>query len=253
MARKLVLGNWKMHGSLASIQLITGELMASGLSQAQNVDIGVCPTFVHIPAVVAALAGSALAVGAQNGNAEKLGAYTGEVSVSMLAEMGVTYCLVGHSERRGLFGETDQMVAHKFAAIQTAGLTPVLCIGESEADHAQGLTEQVVLAQLDAVLAKVGVDAFASAVIAYEPIWAIGTGKTASPEQAQAVHKILRDHVAASSASVAQEVRLIYGGSVKGANAKELFDQADIDGGLVGGASLSADEFIAICKSADFK
>jgi triosephosphate isomerase len=242
-----------MHGSLASIQLLTGELMASGLNQAQNVDIGVCPTFVHIPAVVAALAGSTIAVGAQNGNAQTQGAYTGEVSVSMLAEMGATYCLVGHSERRALFAETDEIVAQKFAAIQAAGLIPVLCIGESWADREQGLTGQVVTAQLDAVLAKVGVDAFADAVIAYEPIWAIGTGKTASPEQAQAVHKILRDHVATSSASVAKGVRLIYGGSVKSANARELFDQADIDGGLVGGASLSADEFIAICKSADFK
>lgn len=252
MRRKLVLGNWKMHGSLDSIKALTGELRAS-LNQAQNVDIGVFPTFVHIPMVAAELAGCSIAVGAQNGNAEAQGAYTGEVSVGMLAEVGATYCLVGHSERRALFAETDDIVAEKFAAIQAAGLIPVLCVGESLADREQGLTSQIVIAQLDAVLARVGVEALANAVIAYEPIWAIGTGKTASPEQAQAVHKTLRDHVAASNAGIAGGVRMVYGGSVKSANAKELFDQADIDGGLVGGASLSADEFIAICKSADFK
>jgi triosephosphate isomerase len=253
MRRKLVLGNWKMHGSSASIQSLLGELNASGLGDSQNVDVGVFPTFVHIPMVVSELADSSIAVGAQNGHAQQQGAFTGEVSVSMLLEMGVSYCLVGHSERRALFSETDSLVAEKFAAVQAAGLIPVLCIGESLEDREQGLTSHVVIAQLDAVLAKVGVEAFANAVIAYEPIWAIGTGKTASPEQAQAVHKTLRDHVAASSAEIASGVRLVYGGSVKSANAQELFDQADVDGGLVGGASLSAREFIAICKSADFK
>jgi len=253
MRRKLVLGNWKMHGSLASSRSLIGELKAGGLEDAQNVDIGVCPTFVHIPAVVTELAGSSIAIGAQNGHVNAQGAFTGEVSVSMLLELGVTYCLVGHSERRALFGETDALVAEKFAGIQAAGLIPVLCVGESLEQREQGLTSQVVLAQLDAVMTQVGVEAFATAVIAYEPIWAIGTGKTASPDQAQAVHKTLRDHVADVSESIASGVRLIYGGSVKSANAKELFDQADIDGGLVGGASLSAEEFIAICKSADIK
>jgi triosephosphate isomerase (TIM) len=253
MRRKLVLGNWKMHGSQASIQSLVNGLKASGLENAQNVDVGVFPTLLHIPQVVSELAGSAIAIGAQNGNAAEQGAFTGEVSVSMLLEAGATYCLVGHSERRELFAETDAVVAEKFAASQAAGLIPVLCVGESLPEREQGLTSQVVIAQLDAVLDRVGVEALAKAVIAYEPLWAIGTGKTASPEQAQAVHKSLRDHVAANSEHIAQGVRLIYGGSVKSANAAELFKQADIDGGLVGGASLSADEFIAICKSADIK
>ncbi len=242
-----------MHGSQASIQSLLNGLKAGGLGKAQNVDVGVFPTFLHIPQVVSELAGSSIAVGAQDGNANEQGAFTGEVSVSMLLEAGATYCLVGHSERRELFAETDAIVASKFAAIQAAGLIPVLCIGESLSEREQSLTSQVVIAQLDAVLASVGIEALAKAVIAYEPLWAIGTGKTASPEQAQAVHKTLREHVAASSELIAQGLRLVYGGSVKSANAAELFKQADIDGGLVGGASLSADEFIAICKSAEIK
>lgn len=253
MRRKLVLGNWKMHGSLDSIQSLLGELKISSLKDSENVDVGVFPTLIHIPMVVSELEGSSIAVGAQNAYAQAQGAYTGEVSVSMLLEMGATYCLVGHSERRALFAETDAIVAEKFAAAQSAGLLPVLCIGESLEEREQDLTSQVVIAQLDAVLAQVGVQALAHAIIAYEPLWAIGTGRTASPEQAQAVHKTLRDHVAELDASIAAGVRLVYGGSVKSANAQELFKQADIDGGLVGGASLSAEEFIAICKSADFK
>ncbi len=253
MRRKLVLGNWKMHGSLASITSLLDELKNGELQDLKNVDVGVFPTLVHIPMTVAALAGSVIKVGAQNTFPAEKGPFTGEVSVSMLAELGVNYCLVGHSERRTLFAETDSVVAEKFAAIKAAGLIPVLCVGESLEEREKGATDKVVLKQLDRVVDQVGVSALAGAVLAYEPIWAIGTGKTASPEQAQAVHKILRGHVAESDKDIAAATPILYGGSVKGSNAAELFDQADIDGGLVGGASLSASEFIAICKSADYK
>ena len=169
----------------------------------------------------------------------------------MLAEYGVTYVIVGHSERREIFAETDQAVAAKFQAAQDEGLLPILCVGESLQQREQGSSEEVVLSQLDAVIAAAGVEALQSAVIAYEPIWAIGTGKTASPEQAQGIHRVLREYIAKSNSTIAAGVRILYGGSVKASSATELFDQTDIDGGLVGGASLKAEEFISICKSAD--
>ena len=169
----------------------------------------------------------------------------------MLADYGVTYVIVGHSERREIFAETDQAVAVKFQAAQEGGLLPILCVGESLQQREQGSSEEVVLSQLDAVIAAAGVEALQSAVIAYEPIWAIGTGKTASPEQAQGIHRVLREHIAKSNSTIAAGVRILYGGSVKASSATELFDQTDIDGGLVGGASLKAEEFISICKSAD--
>jgi triosephosphate isomerase len=252
MRRKLVIGNWKMHGSNSQVQELLGSLKI-GLDDADNVEVGVCPTTLHLASASETLVGSQIKLGAQNANAQTSGAFTGEVAAAMLLEYGVSYCLVGHSERRGMFLEGDAQVAEKFAAVQKAGLTPVLCVGESLAQREQESTEQVILAQVDAVLDKVGVQAFANAVLAYEPIWAIGTGKTATPSQAQAVHELIRQHVAARDVGVAKNLRIIYGGSVKSSNAADLFGQADIDGGLVGGASLSAEEFIVICKSADSK
>jgi triosephosphate isomerase len=252
MRRKLVIGNWKMHGSDLLVQELLGSLKI-GLDEADNVEVGVCPTTLHLASASEALVGSQIKLGAQNANAQTSGAFTGEVAAAMLLEYGVSYCLVGHSERRGMYLESDAQVAEKFVAVQKAGLTPVLCVGESLAQREQESTEQVILAQVDAVLDKVGVQAFANAVLAYEPIWAIGTGKTATPAQAQAVHELIRQHVAERDDGIAKNLRIIYGGSVKSSNAADLFGQADIDGGLVGGASLSAEEFIVICKSADSK
>lgn len=251
MRPRLIVGNWKMHGSLESVrQLLTGILAELDSVPTEN-EVGVCPSFVHLGLCREVLNGSRIKLGAQNVYFAESGAFTGEVSAGMLAELGLQYVLVGHSERRQLFAETDEQVAKKFAAVQKQQLIPILCVGETLEQRENGATEQVVLAQLDAVIASTGINAFARAVIAYEPVWAIGTGKTASPEQAQEVHQVIRQHLALQDKEVAQAVQLLYGGSVKAANAGELFRQADIDGGLVGGASLQADEFIAICKSAE--
>lgn len=251
MRPSLIVGNWKMHGSLDSVrQLLSGLTGAVGQIPAST-EVGVCPTFVHLAASRELLAGSRIRLGAQNAHAESSGAFTGEVAVAMLAELGVTYVIVGHSERRALFGETDSDVAAKFQAVRAAGLTPILCVGETLTEREQGATEAVVLRQLDAVIGTAGIAALHGAVIAYEPVWAIGTGETASPDQAQQVHQVLRSHLNDRDTEVAATTQILYGGSVKGSNAGELFEQADIDGGLVGGASLQADEFIAICKSTE--
>ena len=194
---------------------------------------------------------NSIKLGAQNAYFEEKGAFTGEVSALMLADMGVELAITGHSERRQLFAETDVLIAAKFKAIQASGMTPILCVGESLEERQQGITNQIVLAQLDSVINTAGIAAFTNAIIAYEPIWAIGTGQTAIPEQAQEVHCQIRGHLANSDALIAKGVRIIYGGSVNSSNAGELFSQPDIDGGLVGGASLKAEEFISICKSAD--
>ena len=253
MRQKLVVGNWKMHGSAAQVrQLIQG--VATGSAGLANVEIAVGPTLLHIGLAAELCASEAaghLKLAAQNLFAEPQGAFTGEVSAPMLAEYGVNYVIVGHSERREIFAETDQLVADKFKATQASGLIPILCVGESLAQREAGTSDGVVLAQLTAVIEAVGVEALHSAVLAYEPIWAIGTGKTASKEQAQEIHRVLREHIAKSDTAVAQGIRILYGGSVNAANATELFSQADIDGGLVGGASLKVEEFVSICKSAD--
>lgn len=253
MRQKLVVGNWKMHGSRTQVrQLMEG--VAAGSAGLEKVEIAVGPTLLHIglAAELCATEGAAhLKLAAQNLFAEPEGAFTGEVSAPMLAEYGVNYVIVGHSERREIFAESDQVVANKFKAAQASGLIPILCVGESLAQRECGTSAEVVLAQLDAVIEAAGIEALQSAVLAYEPIWAIGTGKTASKEQAQEIHQVLREHMAKSSTTVAQGIRILYGGSVKAANATELFSQADIDGGLVGGASLKAEEFVSICKSAD--
>jgi triosephosphate isomerase len=248
--RPIVAGNWKMNGSQAeSAALLAG--IKQGLGTVKKAQAVVCPPFILIPLAAKELAGTAAAWGGQNLDAHKSGAYTGEVSGPMLKDFGCTYVIVGHSERRALFGESDQVVAEKFKAAQEAGLTPILCVGELLAEREANQTESVVARQLDAVLNLVGIGALEKSVIAYEPVWAIGTGKTATPQQAQDVHKFIRGRIAVKDAKIADGLRILYGGSMKGANAKELISQPDIDGGLIGGASLQAEEFLTICRAAE--
>jgi triosephosphate isomerase len=245
MRKKLVAGNWKMNGSQAD----NAALLAAIKPALAGVQAAVCVPFPYLAQVQAALAGSSIAWGAQTVSEQAKGAFTGEVSAAMLLDFGCRYVIVGHSERRSLYGETDAQVAAKYMAAQAAGLTPILCVGETLAERESNVTEAVVARQLDAVIAQAGVASLANAVVAYEPIWAIGTGKTASPAQAQAVHAFIRNKIAAGDASVAAGLVIQYGGSMKASNAAELLAQPDIDGGLIGGASLVADEFIAICRA----
>lgn len=247
MRRKLVAGNWKMHGSLAENEALLSGVLA-GLEGVQA-RVAVCVPFPYLAQVQARLTGSPVAWGAQNLSPHAKGAFTGEVSAAMLQDFACTYVIVGHSERRALYGESDAVVAEKFAAAQAAGLTPILCVGETLEEREQGVTEQVVARQLDAVIAKSGVQALAKAVVAYEPVWAIGTGKTATPEQAQAVHAFIRGKVRGLDAGVADGLIIQYGGSMKPDNAVELLGQPDIDGGLIGGAALKAEDFLAICRA----
>lgn len=248
MRRKFVTGNWKMNGSLPSIRdLVQGIL--SGLDSVTDVDVAVCPPSIYIPEVAALAASTQLGIGSQNICDEDSGAFTGEVSGAMLAEFECKYAIVGHSERRSLYGESDELVAKRFAAAQRNEITPILCVGELLDEREAGITEQVVSRQLDAIINNSGISSFSRAVIAYEPVWAIGTGKTASPEQAQEVHAFIRGKLAALDSQVAEHVIIQYGGSVKGANAAELFSMPDIDGGLIGGASLQAEEFLTICRA----
>lgn len=248
MRQALVAGNWKLNGSKASIETLVKGVTegAAGLS---NVSIAVCAPYVYIPMTADLLAGSQVGLGAQDVSEQDSGAFTGEVSAAMLKEVGCHYAIVGHSERRALYSEQDADTANKYAAARKQGLTPILCVGESLEEREGGITEEVVARQLDAVIALEGVEALAEGVIAYEPVWAIGTGKTASPQQAQDVHAFIRGKIAALNADVADKVQILYGGSVKGSNAAELFAMADIDGGLIGGASLDADGFLAICQA----
>lgn len=247
--RRLVAGNWKMHGSRSENAALLEALLAPGLID-EAADCLVFPPFVYLTDVARQLAGSTIGLGAQDVCAESQGAYTGEVSAAMLADVGCTHVLVGHSERRTLYGEGDALVARKFAAAQARGLWPVLCVGEQLAEREAGQTEAVVARQLDAVLALSGVAALAHAVVAYEPVWAIGTGRTATPQQAQAVHGFIRGRVGARDASIAAGLRILYGGSCKASNAAELLRMPDVDGGLIGGASLKAEEFLAIWSAA---
>ena len=249
MRRAMVAGNWKMNGSQAEAAALLDSVQ-QGMAAVKQAEVVVCPPFILIPAVATRLKGSRIAWGGQNLDVNKSGAFTGEVSGPMLKDFGCTYVIVGHSERRALYGETDQVVAQKFKAAQSAGLVPILCVGETLDEREANATETVVARQLDAVLALTGIESLANAVVAYEPVWAIGTGKTATPQQAQDVHKFIRAKLAGRNATVAQGLRLLYGGSVKGANAQELFGQPDIDGGLIGGASLNAADFLAICRAA---
>jgi triosephosphate isomerase (TIM) len=246
----LIAGNWKMHGALAeSRQLV--EALRAGVSANARATMLLCPPYVYLPALQGWLQGSPILFGAQDlADKPGTGAFTGEVSGQMLRDVGCSHVIVGHSERRALYGETDVVVATKFKAAQTAGLTPIVCVGETLEQREAGQTRAVISAQVAAVVDSAGVQAFAKAVIAYEPVWAIGTGRTASPEQAQEVHAFIRGMIAARDATIAAGLSILYGGSVKGANARSLFAMADIDGGLVGGASLVAAEFLEIFRAA---
>jgi triosephosphate isomerase len=249
MRSKLVAGNWKMNGNLASNQALLKSLIPL-LLPVSGTRCAVCVPYPYLAQTEHILRGRGIPWGAQDVCQFEHGAYTGGVSAGMLADFGCRYVIVGHSERRALFGDTDAVVAQKFAAVLKAGLTPILCVGETLAERESGVMEQVIARQIDAVLAQSGVAALETAVVAYEPVWAIGTGKTASPEQAQAVHAFIRGRVAEQDIRVADGLTIIYGGSVKASNAKELFAMPDIDGGLIGGASLVAEEFAAICLAA---
>jgi triosephosphate isomerase len=246
MRKKLVAGNWKMNGSLAE----NAALLAAIKPALAGIEAVVCVPFPYLAQAQASLAGSSIAWGAQNVSEQSKGAFTGEVSAAMLLDFGCKYVIVGHSERRSLYGESDALVASKYMVAQAAGLIPILCVGESLDERESGVTEAVVARQLDAVIDAAGVGSLAKAVVAYEPVWAIGTGKTASPEQAQAVHAFIRGKIAALDSGVADKLVIQYGGSVKASNASELMAQPDIDGGLIGGASLVAQEFVAICQAA---
>ncbi len=246
MRDKLVVGNWKMNGGLKQNDALLGSLRSDWKAPPAR-RLAICVPHPYLWQAQAALSGSTIAWGAQNVSEHEAGAFTGEVSAAMVAEFGCRYAIVGHSERRTLYGETDAMVAAKAVAAVAAGLTPIVCVGETLTEREAGATENVVMRQLDAVIAALG-PRLSTMVLAYEPVWAIGTGRTASPRQAQDVHRLLRSHLAAAEAS-ATDVLLLYGGSVKADNAKALFGCPDIDGGLVGGASLKADEFLAIARA----
>lgn len=249
MKRNLVIGNWKMNGDQQTNERLVMELLA-GLTNDRHLEVAICPPFPYLASVAAQLQNSRVGLGAQNVSSASLGAFTGEVSAAMLRDIGCRFVLIGHSERRALFGETDEVVAQKFSATLEQGMIPVLCVGETVDERRAGTTNGVVTTQMTAVIKYVGIDNLARGVVAYEPIWAIGTGETASPEQAQAVHQHIRGVISASDERTARQVQIIYGGSLKPDNAHALFAQPDIDGGLVGGASLDAASFNAICDAA---
>jgi len=239
-----------MHGSRAENASLVRSLLDMLRSESGS-EVLLCPPFVYLWETGRMLRDTDVALGAQSVCAESQGAFTGEVSAAMVKDVGCRYALVGHSERRQIFGETDAMVARKFVAAQSQGLVPVLCVGETLEERESERTAQVVSRQIDAVLSVSGVASFGRAVVAYEPVWAIGTGRNAAPEQAQEVHAMIRAKLAALDGTIGGSVRILYGGSVKASNARELFAMPDIDGGLVGGASLKADEFARICAAAD--
>ncbi len=248
MRRTIVAGNWKMHGSRSdALQLARGIL--EKIETARSAEVVVCPPFILIPAVAEALSGSVVRFGGQNLDVHDFGAFTGEVSGPMLKDYGCSYVIVGHSERRALYGETNQLVAEKFQAAQRHGLIPILCVGETLKQRRDKATRSTIDGQLAPVIDLVGEEGFRQSVIAYEPVWAIGTGMTATPDQAQEVHGFIRETLTGRGVTGVEELSILYGGSVKAANAAQLFEQPDIDGGLIGGASLNADEFNSICQA----
>jgi len=249
MREKLVAGNWKMYGSRAFTRSLVSGLAAE-FTEGAPCGIAVCPPYAYLAEAVELAAGTPVEVGAQDVSSQDEGAFTGEVSGAMLADVGCRYAIVGHSERRSLHGESDELVAEKFIAAQRHGLVPILCVGESLEEREADQTEAVVARQLTAVVRAAGIGAFATAVIAYEPVWAIGTGRTASPEQAQAVHAFIRGLLRSENANIADFIKVLYGGSVKAANAADIFAMPDVDGGLVGGASLEVASFASICRAA---
>ncbi len=249
MRTRLIAGNWKMNASKPMVRELVSGVLAR-LDPDRSADLLLLPPFPYLSMVQALIEGTPVLLGAQDLSAREAGAYTGEVGGPMLAEFGCSHVLVGHSERRSLHREDDRLVAEKFVAAQGAGLQPVLCVGETLDQRQAGETEAVIRAQMAAVIERAGVAAFSRAVVAYEPVWAIGTGQTATPDQAQAVHALIRSQLSEEDAIIAGRVRILYGGSVKPDNAAELFARDDIDGGLIGGASLSAESFMAIYQAA---
>ncbi len=249
MRPPLIAGNWKMNGSKASIESLLEDIK-QGMGNVQHAEVVVCVPFIYLQQVSESLQNSQVAYGAQNVSEKDNGAFTGEISATMLKDFACTYAIVGHSERRTLYNDTDELVAAKAAKAQAEGIVPIICVGESLQERESGETEAVVARQLDAVMNANGVASLTNAVIAYEPVWAIGTGKTATPEQAQAVHAFIRQRIAQQDATVAETIRILYGGSMKPENAAELVAQQDIDGGLIGGASLKAKDFLVICQAA---
>lgn len=250
MRKTYVIGNWKMNGSTAANKALLDGLKAGVPAARAGVEIAVCPPFVYLDSVSAQVSGSPIGVGSQDVSEYDKGAYTGEVPVAQLKEVGATYAIIGHSERRSLFGETNEWVAKKTVAALAGGLVPVVCVGELEAEREGGLTEKVLASQLDAVLAAIPAPVPGSIVIAYEPVWAIGTGKTATPEMAEETHAFIRNYLKKGGEEFAAKTAILYGGSVKAGNAAGLFAKPDIDGGLVGGASLIVDEFVGIYNAA---
>ena len=249
MRTPIVAANWKLNGSLEMADALVSAINAHSATCA-DVDVVISPPFPYLVKVAGLINANNVYLGAQSAAQHQSGAYTGEVSATMLAEFGCKYVIVGHSERREYYGETDEVVADKFQQIQSAGLLPILCVGESLEQRESGVMQETIVGQVRAVVEQAGIEAMNKAVIAYEPIWAIGTGKTATPDQAQEVHAIIRAEIAKQSSSVAEQLRILYGGSVKAGNAAELFSQTDIDGGLIGGASLDAEQFNAIVSAA---
>ncbi len=244
----LVAANWKMNGTLSSLRpLLVGVL--SGLREETAIDVAICPPFVYLQELATTLHDSNVALGAQNVSHLDSGAYTGEVSVAMLKDYGCRYVIVGHSERRHIYGESDAVVAAKFQAAVMGELCPILCVGETLEEREADATEEVVARQLDAVIDTAGIGEFKQAVIAYEPVWAIGTGRNATPEQAEEVHEFIRLRLARHDDDTADTIRILYGGSVKADNAETIFSMANVDGGLIGGASLKADDFVSICQA----
>ena len=248
MGKKLVVGNWKMYGNSIENEQLLNSIVA-GLTGLQIEQCAVCVPYPYLPSVQNKLNNTNISWGAQNVSQYQKGAYTGEVSTSMLNDFGCTFVIIGHSERRSLFGENNDIVAEKYVAAQGGKLTPILCVGETLEQRERGITEQIIQEQLMTIINKAGVESLSKAVVAYEPVWAIGTGKTAAPNQAQEVHTFIRNSIGTQDMTIAKELTILYGGSVKANNAAELFAMPDIDGGLIGGASLVADDFVAICNT----
>lgn len=248
MRETLVAGNWKMHGNLVENKQLL-DAVVKGVAGFQHGEFSVCVPYPYLLSVQSALKNSNVSWGAQNVSQHEKGAYTGEVSTSMLQDFGCRYVIVGHSERRAIFNEDNSTVALKYAAVENAKLIPILCVGETLEQRESGVTEQIIASQLDAIIAESGVNSLGQSVVAYEPVWAIGTGKTATPQQAQDIHSFIRKKIASQNENVAADLLILYGGSVKANNAAELFAMPDIDGGLIGGASLVAEDFISICQA----
>lgn len=246
MRRKLIAGNWKMHGSVNRVTALVNGIK-QGAVNITDKDILVLPPFIYLPLVHEKLKNSSIFLGAQNLYSKQEGAFTGEISGEMLKDIGCEFVLIGHSERRALFHDDLKTVAEKFKAAVAAGLKPILCVGETREERENNLTETIVRDQLMSVINTAGIDAFANAVIAYEPVWAIGTGLTATPEEAQAVHAFIRGIISQNKVDLGSAIRILYGGSMKPDNAASLLAMPDIDGGLIGGASLDAESFLKIC------